>query len=397
MTSTNWTERLVRLAALPYFVIAFGLTLSFIAWLLPPFSSAGKGFVGAKTTGIELSYTFGVYATAIVASAIGYHLGSPLGRKFAGNLQSDQISMRNDRNWTIYILIAVLGVGASLYKIISSMGIRGGLRTLASFNANAFKEILYDDYSAGVLSLRYVAILAAAVAVFRLLAFRECSIRSLASFACLGSVALISSRLSIVWSIGCGTMAYLIAGDRKGMRSITRIEAIAGIVIFIAALGALTVSRTYGYYQEHGAESFAEAIASEFQRYLAAPFHGSILSANYPEYGMTLNQHGGIDTGLTTNSALMELATSVGRWNSLALVLILTVSGFACGLIRQYSDTYLALLYGILQACHLEIWRLLMFQRGITLALIACIVVTFLCVRQISLPVIRPPMIRIRL
>jgi hypothetical protein len=305
--------------------------------------------------------------------------------------------LTSGRVWTVWIILATLGVGTAGYKIVSSMGISGCIRTIATFNANAFKSELYTEYSVGLLSLRYVAILAASVAIFRYLAHREVSVRSVASIILLAIVALISSRLSLLWAVIIGVVSYAAVPESMSTVKIKSKEVIIGCLVLLIAVSALTISRTYMFYQERGAESVFSAVGSEFQRYLAAPFHGSILAVNRPLYGASLSQFGGIDTGLTTNSALLELAILVGQWNVIGLGAILFASSFCCGIMKQASTTYLVIMLGVLQGCHFEIWRLLMFQRGITLTLLATIISVVVFYGVFRLPTFRVPQVRIRI
>jgi hypothetical protein len=396
-TASMDRSRVLSALALPHFAIAFGVSLSFIAWCCPPVSLAGKGYVSDNVTMAELGWTLGAYGFVTCASAAGYYLGIPIGRHLPKPRASDQLQLTSGRVWTVWIFLAALGVGSAGFKIVSAMGISGCIRTIATFNANAFKGELYTEYNIGLLSLRYIAILSAAVAIYRYLAHREVSVRSVVSMILLGIVALISSRLSLLWAVIIGVSCYAAVPPSTSAVRITRKEIVVGSLLLLGAVSALTISRTYMFYQEHGAESVFSAVGSEFQRYLAAPFHGSILAVNRPLYGAALSKLGGIDTGLTTNSALLELAILVGRWNVLGLGAIVFASSFGCGVIKQLSTTYLVVLFGVLQGCHFEIWRLLMFQRGITLTLLATIISVLAFYGVFRLPTLRVPQVRIRI
>jgi hypothetical protein len=139
------------------------------------------------------------------------------------------------------------------------------------------------------------------------------------------------------------------------------------------------------------------AIGSEFQRYLAAPFQGSVEAVNYPERRSRLNEAAGIDVELSTNSALLEIAADVGKWNVVVLGILLFASGMACGALQHYRSTYLIAMLGVLQSCHLEIWRILMYPTGLTLSLLFTAFVIPVMLSCVTFPAIKLPSFKIRL
>lgn len=390
-------SRIFSALALPHVAIAFGVSLSFIAWCCPPLSEVGKGFISGKVTLAELAWTIGTYILITCVSAAGYYLGLPVGRFFQRPAQESLLSLSCSRIWTVWIVIAAVGVFSTGIKILSSMGVSGFIQTIVTFNANAYKQELYNDYSIGPLSLRYVAILSGAVAIFRYLTFREVSTRTVISMGLLLSVALISSRLSVLWAIIIGVVSYLATPASMSTNRIKPKEILIGSLLVLITISALTISRTYMFYRERGAESMFAAVGSEFQRYLAAPFQGSIVAVNNPYQGADLNRFSGIDTSLTTNSTLLELAVLIGRWNVVALAAMLFVSSFFCGIIKRASTSYLVVLLGLIQCCHFEIWRLSMFQRGITLTLLITVIAVVMFYGAFRMPAIRLPQLRIRI
>ena len=389
--------RYLRLLTLPHVGILLGVAISFIAWALPPISQAGKGFVGSGTSSREVALTIAAYLGVAAASALGYYFGRPLGRRFPKVNPDSGAGLSATGVWTAWILLAAMGVGAAMLKVIGAIGIGGCIQCISTFNANGLKNVLYTDYSVGVLTLRYVAILAAGVAVYRYLAFREVSARSGISFALLMVVAVMSSRLSVIWAIVIGATAYVLSSGDRPKRKITMIEVLGGGLVFVVLVGALTVSRTFGYYEKKGANTFVAAVGAECQRYLAAPFQGSIEAVNYPHFKSRLNDSAGIDEELTTNSAFLQLARSVGKWNVVVLAAILFVSGLACGVLHSSSGTYLLAVMGILQCCHFEIWRILMFPTGITISLLATAITIPLFFGLFALPTLRLPAFKLRI
>lgn len=389
--------RLLRMMALPHVAVLAGVGISAMAWAMPAISSVGKGFVASPPTANELARTFGAYAMIATLTAIGYLLGIIFSRRLPDLSDQRASDLRRNEVWTCSIIVAAIGVTIVNLVIIRAMGVSGCISALTTFNANAFKIALYEDYIPGVLSFRYVAIFAGSIAIFRYLAFKEISVRTFASLGLLLCVAVISSRLSLIWAVVMGGTAYLLYPDHRAKRVIGRGEVFSGMAIILVVLGTLTISRTYGYYRERGAESMVSAIGSEFQRYLAAPFQGSIESVNNPNQRSRLRTTSGIDVELSTNSAFMDFAVLIGRWNLIGLGLTLAASGMVCGILRRYSGTYLILGFGVLQGCHLEVWRIAMFHRGITMTLFAFAIIVPLLLNAFQLPKVNLPRVRLRL
>ena len=382
--------------ALPHVAILIGASLSLVAWLLPTFGGAGKGFVASQSEFHEVIWAIVAYLGIATAAAAGYYIGIPMGRRLPTGSAERSTNLASTSIWTVFILLGAIGVAFATLKVIDGIGFWGCITAIASFRANAMKAVLYSDYSFGMLSLRYIAILAGGIAIYRYLAYREVSAKTLASFALLMVVAVMSSRLSIIWALVIGGTTYVVAPIEQGKRHIKFVEVLSWSVVFLVLVGALTISRTFGFYQKRGAETFVAAVGTEFQRYLAAPFQGSIEAVNYADRRSRLTRAAGIDVELTTNSAFLDLAASVGSWNVAALAAILFSSGLACGILMQFRSTYFIVLLGVLQSCHLEIWRIMMFPKGITITLVLAALLFPLVLSFVSFPAIRLPVIRIR-
>ena len=389
--------RLLRLLTTPHIGILLGAMLSCIAWALPAASEAGKGFVARPASSAELIWTITAYLGIAAASAGGFYWGLSLSKQLPEFSSRHGARLRQTGVWTCWILLSLVGVACSLVKVAGALGISGCIRTVATFNANGLKAALYTDYSMGILSLRYIVILAAGIAIFRYLAFREVSLRTIASLGLLMIVAVMSSRLSLIWAIVIGVTTYVLGQGDFTKRKIPAREVLTFVGVFIVLVGALTISRTYGYYRDRGAETFTAAIGTEFQRYLAAPFQGSIDAVNYPDRRARLQQIAGIDEGLTTNSAFLEMAVMMGKWNVLSLGAVLFWSGLVCGVLHRFRSSYFIVLFGVLQSCHLEIWRIVMFPKGITFTLVFASIVVPLFFSAFTLPAIRIPKVSIRL
>ncbi|TWT79213.1 hypothetical protein CA13_06110 [Planctomycetes bacterium CA13] len=387
----------LRMLTLPHVGVLVGVVLSFGVWMLPAVSTAGKGFVAAPTSFYETSLTLLAYGAIVASCAVGYFLGIPLGRRLPVSRVQERAGLEMTGVWTAWIALATLGVGLAMLKIVGALGVGGCIQAITSFNANGLKKVLYEDYSLGLLSLRYVAILVGGIAIFRYLAFREVSMRTIVSLCLTLAIAMISSRLSLIWAVVIGGCTYLLAPSSIEKRKISLAEVAVWGGIFMFVIGALTISRTYGYYQKRGAETFVAAASGEFNRYLAAPFQGSIEAVNSPSTSGRMPDTAGIDNGLTTNSALMEVAVWAGKWNVVALSVILFLSGVACGMLHYFRGTYVIVMYGVFQCCNLEVWRIVMFDKGITLTLLFVALAVPFTLTFLRLPAIQIPTLKLRL
>jgi hypothetical protein len=201
--------------------------------------------------------------------------------------------------------LAALGTVAALVKIIASLGFSGAWELITGGLANELKHALYDDYSAGLLSLRYLVVLAAptSIAIGLVGGWRPpIVLAAVANVGLMISVAMLSSRLTLIASVVVLTMTMARYGA-----SISARQAIVGGLALVAALIVLSNSRNINYYQEQlGIESPVLAGLANTLTYLASPAHGSLVAADYIAGGDVSVL--GIEASLTTNSAVLQRA-----------------------------------------------------------------------------------------
>ena len=389
--------RILLWLACPPVSIALGVGLSMIAWSLPAASSAGKGFVAQSPPMMDLIRTVGAYGFILAAAACGYRIGCGVGRRFRGVPIGHRLDLTHTTIWNAILCLAVIGVTATTLKIVTSMGVTAAIREVMTFNANAFKFAIYEGYSRGLLTMRYFAIPAAAIAIFRYLTFGHRDGRTYLSFVLLAVMAIVSSRLSIIAATTGGGLAYLWYPIDRPRRTITMRTWAIWLALFVVSLGALTISRTYGFYRRRGADNVVSAVASEFQRYLAAPFQGGIEAVNHGGLGSRLSDFAGIERTLSTNSSLMYYAIAFGSMGVWALTLTVAISSLACGILRQYANTYYVFAAGTLTLCHLEIWRMPLYMTGLIATLLFGTTILPAVVASFRWPTLRLPMIRLRI
>ena len=352
----------------PHFIMITGVILSFGFWVLPELTIAGKGF---QTTNASNFYGWvvlgGWYTVIVVSSASAFWLGSRLGSK---SVVRRRILLEGISYYQILVIVALIGVGYTYVTIVGKMGVASVIAASTEFSANALKNTLYENYQRGVLSLRYVSILAFGVGLFRFLAFRKIGVWSILAFLSLFANAFVSSRMSLVWALLIGVGMYLLYSGPKKRMGGAMMGALFGF--FFVLLVIFTVTRTYNTYRSYGVDSMFAATVGEVQRYLAAPFEGGLSVASNMEFvhdQLDAFAISGIDSSLTTNSAFFQMFVDFQEWAFLVIAMITFFSSFVMGLLTKETNNYLLVGYFVLLYPYAEIWRGNIFYAGITIVL----------------------------
>jgi hypothetical protein len=231
---------------------------------------------------------------------------------------------------------------------------------------NRLKNTLYGDYSAGILSLRYLVLYSASLAIYRIVRLRNLSLLNFANLALLAIAALISSRLILIATI-LVSIFLLTFGKRHVRISLIKCG-ISGALLF-AILSVLNSSRNSNFYAARDL-SFAEAGVSEIITYLGAPFHVSIGAARRTDdivAGQTdfYRELIDVEEGLTTNSAFLQLHEQMGYACWLYIAAVCLFMGFMFAWLSSFGRTSFLLPCGAILYGAAELWRLDLFQQGI--------------------------------
>ncbi len=149
------------------------VTISFAAWLFPSFGVLRKGFDNPSRLTFD----------AFVVLACWYlliFLSFTIGEKF-GNLWSlrrheglDKLfDLHSNFIYYLFTVLTVIGTAATLFRILRLLTIQQAIIFISLGEGNSLKEALYEDYSVGLVSLRYLVLFSAAIALYRLIRFRS--------------------------------------------------------------------------------------------------------------------------------------------------------------------------------------------------------------------------------
>ena len=160
--------------------------------------------------------------------------------------------------WTFTILGSI-GTIATFVRIFRALPPIQAALYIYLGQANRLKNTLYDDYSAGILSLRYLVLYSASLAIYRTVKFRKISFLAVANIALLAATVLISSRLILIATLVVS--AFLITYGKRHIKISPIKLGICATLLFLI-LSVLNSSRNSNFYTQHN-QTFGEAGVSE--------------------------------------------------------------------------------------------------------------------------------------
>ncbi len=344
--------------------------ISFLAWAMPDFGVLQKGYDKPQNLfSLGMLMAAAWYGMIIFLSWVGFQTG----RASGSIIKSFNREARLD-DFAAYCFLSAVSLVGFLYVfnfMISIFGLKQLVLIVASGEANRFHKALYSDYSIGLFSLRYVVILSGGLAVYRIISRISRSLLDFFNIGMLLMVAVISSRMSVVFAFVIGIGLWAINVEKIRIKIFRWFLFLAALFILFAAYN---YSRNIGYYMATGDSNFFSAGTSEIIKYLGAPFQGSIAAGNefeqitlFPE---NISRFTGINRSLTTNSALLQLVRRHGYWSFLIMFFTVSIGSFLMGMFFRQRSNYLILIYFVLLYCFAEIWRVYIFNAGIIITLL---------------------------
>lgn len=375
----------------PHVVIASGILISALAWVFPDFGYLRKGLVGGK-------YPVSVSGIFLVLLWIICLVGSTY-ISYTVTVRVVRPWQRANRRVPIdaympYLLVSLIGWTGAAYvaiDLVRELGVLGVLEAVKSNNANALKLALYEDYRIGLPSLRYVTILAGALALYHF-AHRRFIFLNILNLLALGSVSLVSSRLAVI----CAVITALPLIASTPAFTIRKRTLVLGAAVLFLVLSALNWSRNGNFYRNYGIDNWLLAGFSEIIAYVGSPFQGFLAAATLRDVLvgqnlLSLPHYIQVSPELTTNSAFLQLITEGGTlWAFSFGTLICMLSAAACGFAYVNRRNFFFLIYGPLLYSFAELWRIYLFGQGIIKTLIVVAVV-------VPLVLILVPAVRIRM
>jgi hypothetical protein len=343
--------------------------LSFGAWAFPSFGVLRKGFEkAAELDPVAILVLTAWYALIFVSFCLGQFFGTPADGKTSSS--SAAVSLDADLPYYTFTVIAAVGVLAAAARILGSLSLEGVIGFVLSGQANAMKEAMYTDYSIGLMSLRYVAVYPAAIALYRLATRRRLSLSIVVNLLLLLLGVLISARLLLIATL---VTAMLLLNYDVSYRKVRLFRiAVIGALLF-SVLAIFNYSRNYGYYEERGlsfwSSGFAEIIAylgCSTQVALGTAARTSDLVSGKEEHYREL-----VDVEETMNavSAFTMLHQSMGYWCWPYIAGVCGTAGFVFSLLVAKGSTMYLLPSGAILYSSSELWRLNLFAQGIFMTL----------------------------
>jgi hypothetical protein len=256
--------------------------------------------------------------------------------------------------------LAAVGTAATYYMISKTIGLSAIGDLMSSGVANTMKEALYQNYSIGILSLRYLAIMTGGMSAFLLFYTIERKIILIFNLIILLAEIMISSRLSLI----AGFIVFLGLVARYNSRIPVR-NIVFAIILVFTILTISNSSRNKNYYGELGIQNPILQNISEMFSYLASPIQGQLTAGLIIATG-NQNIQTGIDPSLQTNSAFLGLA-QVYNIFIVFVVAPLALLMFSFFYVINYCSKNFLKVAGALSwgYAFCELWRILLFTAGI--------------------------------
>ena len=349
----------------PSGIAMFALALSLCAWLCPDFGVLRKGFsVPEHPDLISVFILFSWYLLIFVSLIIGQRLG---GFFAARRLETRNIPPLDSLSvyWTFTILGAI-GTVSTLFRIFHTLPFVQAVLYIYLGQANRLKNTLYEDYSAGFFSLRYLVLYSASLAIYRIVKFRKLSLLSIVNILLLAATVLVSSRLILIATLLVS--AFLLTYGRRSIKIDPVRLGVTAVVLF-AILSILNSSRNSIFYASRNL-SFTQASISEIVTYLGSPFQVALGAARTTDEITagkldSYREYIDVEESLTTNSAFVQLHEQMGYFSWLYIAAVCCVMGFMFMWLSSLGKTAFLLPCGAILYGSAELWRLDLFQQGI--------------------------------
>src|SRR6202035_3579185 len=162
-----------RVILKPSVVSMAAVFASFAAWLFPSFGVLRKGFDSRARVDFSSCVVLACWYLLIFMS---FTVGEKLGRTIRLRPSPVEGRLFNlDSNFFYYIFsfLSAIGIATTLITIFRSLSPLQAVVFITLGQANSLKEALYEDYSIGLVSLRYVVLYSASIALYRIVRWRS--------------------------------------------------------------------------------------------------------------------------------------------------------------------------------------------------------------------------------
>ena len=365
-------------------------------------SEALTGFsVPAHASGRGIALLVLWYGAIVMVSMVGFWLGTQRSRAANGTERTNTVWFER-RYFFLLVAAGAIGVGDAFVKV---GGISAITDSLSEQTANDFSNSLSGF--AGLQTLRYATILAAALGVYlwrkKVIGWPYMVLAVLMLFA----NAMISSRLSLLMACAVYLAAWVRSREpRRDAGGSQARKYVAVALIAVSAFGILTALnyfRNANYYREAGVSNPVAMNFYQTGAYLAVPAQVSLgvsdavargawekqgdpvtaLGAVLPTflqfdkvakddsfkqasvYGYSVTFAG----NFFTNSVFADTYSAFGTWGWLYTILAYGFAGYAFARLFSFSPV-IAASSGVVGYCFLEVWRIQILTYGIVVFLL---------------------------
>lgn len=347
----------------PHNLVIVTVAVSAAAWATPDIEGLRHGFYVRETpTLVGMAVLAAWYGSIVLMAALGFTLG-----RRSGNTARYRVAVpfQKPLTYRLFLVLAIVGIVATYYRVAQSLGLGGMLQSISRNTMNDLKSALYQNYSIGVFSLRYLAAICGGIGMWRILN-RSRSLVDFTAILCWIATAAITGRLSILWGTMTAITLWLAGIERVSFRTFAKFIGVGATALML--LWILNYSRNANYYRAHGVDSFGMAGLSEAVAYLGSPFQVSLGVANHIGQALDGTPSAELvewDHGLNADSAFENLVQNMSYW-ALPYILV-TVFGYSLlsGFCFRMRGTWLFLGFPIIGYAFAEIWRLDFFRQGI--------------------------------
>ncbi len=355
-----------RVILKPSVVSMTAMFSSFAAWLFPSFGVLRKGFDYRARVDFSACVVLGCWYLLIFMS---FTLGEKVGRTIRlrpSPVRGRLFNLDSNLLYYAFSFLTAIGITTTLIKIFQLLSLQQAAVFVALGQANSLKEALYEDYSLGLVSLRYLVLYSASIALYRIIRCKSFRPLNILNVLMLGTTALLSSRLILIATLL--TVVFLLNFGRGSIRfSIPKLTLLATVLFLI--LSVLNYSRNANYYESNRL-SFGLAGVSEIVAYLGSPFQVAIGSAPVIDQlvaggGETYRNYVDVEENLNTNSAFVLLHEEMGYASWVYIAAICLFMGFVFEVLTSLGKTIFLLPSGIILYGSAELWRLDLFHQGI--------------------------------
>ena len=351
----------------PSVVSMAAVCASFGAWLFPSFGFLRKGFDTAARFELGGFVVLACwYLLIFVSFAVGEKLGGWIVPRRSAPTEG-LLDLNSNVVYYAFTFLSAIGISATLITIFRLLSVQQAMVLIVLGQANELKDALYEDYSTGFVSLRYVVLYPASLALYRIIRFRSFAPVNIFNVLMLAvSALLLGSRLTLIATLLTLTL-LLSFGKRSTRINVAKLAALSTVLFLVLAL--LNYSRNKDYY-ERNKLSFGLAGVSEIIAYLGGPFQVAIGSAPSTDKlaaggDQTYRDLVDVEINLNTNSAFVRLHEQLGYVSWPYIATICLFMGLVFGALTSLGKTVFLLPCGAILYGSAELWRLDLFQQGI--------------------------------